>query len=151
MNRDVTNLSTPEVILKNQSFLDSLSAKLSVGANIKLQQPSSTQQVSVNSTKVSLNPNQTSLNQINPSSSTIMQRSPSFGSTVTSNGSNFESTKTSASTSVAENSNTNDKNFTSLVHSDSSSKNTLNAEIETGTFNLRKTNGIMYDRSAPKF
>ena len=143
MNRDVTNLSTPEVILKNQSFLDSLSAKLSVGANIKLQQPSSTQQVPISSTKVNLNSNQMNLSEINPSSPSVIQRSPSFGSTIMNNGGNFDTTETSTSTSAAENLNTNLRT--------SSSKDTLNAEIERGTFNLRKTNGIVYDRSAPKF
>jgi hypothetical protein len=137
IHRDVASFSTPEVILQNQSFLDSLSAKLSIGGNIKSQSPSNTQtQVSVNHTKSKWPPTQSSVNQIS-NSIPSMQRSPSFGSVKLDN----VTTKNNVATNMNTELNT---------IPNSTNKNKVHTEIERGAFNLRKTNGIIHDRSAPK-
>ena len=142
-NRDVASFSTPEVTLQNQSFLDTLSAKLSIGGNIKLKQTLHTQeQVSAHNTLPKWHP---TLKSVNPTSHSLASthRSPSFGTGKLDNGKMvFKST-------MINNMGTNMNNDI-LKIPNSPNKNKLHTEIEKGAFNLRKTNGILYDRSAPK-
>ena len=144
INKDVANFSTPEVVLQNQSFLDALSAKLSVGGN-----PNPQQQVSSIKVKVPI-PNATSKWNSSQNSATLsnnslptVERSPSFGISTLDNGKtgfNMTNTKHTSIPSIND-------NVKIIPHSN---KSTIHTEIERGTFNLRKTNGILHDKSAPR-
>ena len=70
-----------------------------------------------------------------------IQRSPSFGSPKVDNG---KIDGSSARSNAVERANTNANTFSG------SNKNSIHSEIERGAFNLRKTNGILHDRSAPR-
>ena len=139
LNKDVANFSTPEVVLQNQSFLDALSAKLSIGGNPNTQQRVSNIKVQVPianaTTKWNSSQNAAALsnNSLPP-----VERSPSFGISTLDNGkTGFNMTNTSIP---------NDN----VKISPPSSKSNIHTEIERGAFNLRKTNGILHDKSAPR-
>ena len=136
-SKEATNFSTPDVVLQNQSFLDALSARLSVGANPtpKLQ-PSSTK-VQISNVEHNWNSHQATSGK--PLST--IQRSPSFGSTKVDIGKIDGNTARSNAFGRA---NANANTFSG------SNKNSIHTEIERGAFNLRKTNGILHDRSAPR-
>ena len=145
INKDVAKFSTPEVVLQNQSFLDALSAKLSIGGNPKIQQQASAIKVQVpiaNATS-KWNSSQNSKVSSNNSLPTI-ERSASFGLSTLDNGkTNFTMTNNAKNTSIPS---IND-NVKTIPHSNKSS---IHTEIERGAFNLRKTNGILHDKSAPR-
>ena len=128
--------------MQNQSFLDALSAKLTIaGGNSQVQRQPATmklQECPFNNTTAKWKSSHTSSIQ----ATQAIQRSPSFGSSKMDNGTKTFNTVTNY-------------NAAANVHSNvnaipNSNKNSIHTEIEQGAFNLRKTNGILYDRSAPK-
>ena len=136
-SHESANFSTPDVILQNQSFLDALSARLSLGANqLPPTKPTSTN-VQVSNTQNNWKPNHTKSTQPVPP----VQRSPSFGSTKVDNG---KIGSLPARKNCIENTNVNANSISC------DKKNNIHSEIERGAFNLRKTNGILHDRSAPR-
>ena len=136
-SHESSNFSTPDVVLQNQSFLDALSARLSLGANQLPQTKPTSTNVQVSNTQNNWKPNHTKSTQPVPP----VQRSPSFGSTKVDN---EKIGSLPARKNCIGNTNTNANTFSG------DNKNNIHSEIERGAFNLRKTNGILHDRSAPR-